>query len=104
MESMLTCPYTARFASATKILPGPTILSTLGIISVPYASAAIACAPPTLKIASTPAISAATSVAGLTFPSAPAGVVIIILGTPATFAGTTFISVVEGYAAFPPGT
>ena len=35
-------------ASATYILPGPTILSTLGIDSVPYASAAIACAPPTL--------------------------------------------------------
>ena len=41
-------------------------------------------------------MSAATSVAGFTFPSLPAGVVITIWSTPATFAGTTFIKVVEG--------
>src|SRR5690348_11936867 len=37
------------FAAATYALPGPTILSTRGIVAVPYASAAIACAPPTLN-------------------------------------------------------
>lgn len=29
-------------------LPGPTILSQRGIVSVPYAAAATACAPPAL--------------------------------------------------------
>ena len=47
-ESMLTCPNTHLFASATNMFPGPTILSTFGMLSVPYASAAIACAPPAL--------------------------------------------------------
>ena len=35
IESMPTWPYTDFFASATKMLPGPTILSTLGTVSVP---------------------------------------------------------------------
>ena len=38
-----------RFAAATHALPGPTILSTPGTLRVPYASAAIACAPPIRK-------------------------------------------------------
>ena len=46
--SMFTRPKTWRFASATYALPGPTILSTFGMLSVPYASAATACAPPAL--------------------------------------------------------
>ena len=33
--SMATWPKTWRFASATKALPGPTILSTRGTVSVP---------------------------------------------------------------------
>ena len=33
--SMDTCPYTWRLASATNTLPGPTILSTRGTLSVP---------------------------------------------------------------------
>ena len=33
--SIATWPYTCRFASATKALPGPTILSTRGTLSVP---------------------------------------------------------------------
>ena len=40
----------------TKRLPGPKILSTRGIERVPYASAAIACAPPTRATASTPSV------------------------------------------------
>ena len=44
----ITYPNTAFFARATKILPGPTILSTLAILSVPKARAAMACAPPHL--------------------------------------------------------
>ena len=46
-------------ASATNALPGPTILSTFGTVSVPYASAAMAWAPPTLRMRSTPATFAA---------------------------------------------
>ena len=45
--SIATWPKTCFFAVATKIFPGPTILSTAGIVSVPYAKAAIPCAPPT---------------------------------------------------------
>ena len=54
-------PYTAFLARVTKILPGPVILSTRGIVSVPKAMAAIAWAPPILKILDTPASLAATS-------------------------------------------
>ena len=39
-------PTTSAFAAATYALPGPTILSTRGTVAVPYASAAMACAPP----------------------------------------------------------
>ena len=38
---------TSSFAAVTQLLPGPTILSTGAIVSVPYASAATAWAPPT---------------------------------------------------------
>ena len=37
-------------------------------------------------------------------PSLFGGVTITIFSTPATFAGTIFISTEDGYAAFPPGT
>ena len=40
-------PSSLVMAAVTQRLPGPTILSTARIVSVPYASAAIACAPPT---------------------------------------------------------
>ena len=43
-------------------IAGPTMTSTAGIDSVPYANAAIACAPPTGCTASTPASAAAASV------------------------------------------
>jgi len=46
--SIFTSPKTIFFAVATKIFPGPVITSTFGIVSVPYAIAAIALAPPTL--------------------------------------------------------
>ena len=66
--SIPTVPKTSFFAKATKIFPGPTILSTLGIVCVPYAKAAIAPAPPTLNTVFTPDIFAATNIAGLIFP------------------------------------
>ena len=46
--SIFTSPKTSFLAVATKIFPGPVITSTLGIVCVPYAIAAIAEAPPTL--------------------------------------------------------
>ena len=74
------------------MLPGPTILSTFGIDSVPNAIAAIACAPPTLYTFVAPASFAATNVFAVTFPSFPGGVVMMIFFTPATCAGTMFIN------------
>ena len=46
-KSMAQSNETSFFATVTYAFPGPTILSTLGILLVPYAKAAIACAPPT---------------------------------------------------------
>ena len=45
-ESIPTSPETARFASWTQALPGPAMTSTGAIVSVPWASAKIAWAPP----------------------------------------------------------
>ena len=53
--SIPTWPNTARLAAATKRLPGPVILSTPGTVSVPYAKAATACAPPMVNTRVTPA-------------------------------------------------
>jgi hypothetical protein len=101
MESISTSPKTMRLAVATKIFPGPTILSTLGIVRVPKAIAATACAPPMRKIRLTPARCAA---ARRMEPSAPRGEVMMISSTPATLAGIAFMSTVDGYSALPPGT
>lgn len=46
--SIATFPNTSRFAVATKILPGPVILSTGAMLFQFVGEAAIACAPPTL--------------------------------------------------------
>ena len=51
-----------------------------------------------------PAMTAAARIEGFTLPSRPAGVVMTICPTPATLAGMTSISTVDGYAAVPPGT
>jgi len=66
--SIPTTPKTRRFAAATNALPGPQILSTAGTLAVPYASAAIACAPPIVKTRVTPARHAAASTRGLRTP------------------------------------
>ena len=79
-------------------------MSTAGTLSVPYASAAIAWAPPTLNTRVTPAMRAAVNIAAGTLPSFPGGVTMIISGQPAMRAGITSINTVEGYAAVPPGT
>ena len=69
---MPTCPYTFFFASITKILPGPRILSTLGTCVVPNARAAMACAPLILKTRWTPATAVAANLSGCTLPSGTA--------------------------------
>ena len=67
--SIPTTPDTCRLASCTHRMPGPTITSTRGIDSVPYASAATACAPVTAKYASTPHSCAAATIIGCGAPT-----------------------------------
>ena len=93
--SMPTVPKTRRLAAATYALPGPTILSTAGIVAVPYASAAIACAPPIAKARVTPARCAAASSSACFTPSG-VGTVMTMSATPAILAGKAFISTVDG--------
>ena len=77
--------------------------STFFKLSVPYASAAIACAPPALYTSSAPHSFAATSVSGAIFPYF-AGVVTTIRFTPAAFAGRIPMHTEEESGAVPPGT
>ena len=86
------------------MFPGPTMTSTGGTDSVPYARAAIACAPPIAYTSSTPAAAHAASVAGWTAPSDAGGTHTATDPTPAIFAGSAVIRTVDGYAARPPGT
>ena len=53
--SMPTWPNSMRFASATNLLPGPTMMSARLPVNKPYAMAAIACTPPSVMITSAPA-------------------------------------------------
>ena len=101
--SMPTTPKTRRLAAATYALPGPTILSTAGIVSVPNASAPTACAPPMRNTRSTPASAAAARTVAFICPSG-VGVTMMSCLTPATLAAMAFISTDDGYAALPPGT
>ena len=93
--SIPTVPNTLLFASATYAFPGPTILSTFGIVSVPYAKAPIACAPPIEKIRSTCATFAAAKTKSFLSPLG-VGTTMISSWTPATFAGIAFIRTDEG--------
>ena len=78
------------------MLPGPTILSTLGTLCVPKASAAMACAPPARTTVRTPASFAAARMGAGTLPSGPGGVVMTMVSTPAILAGMASISTLEG--------
>ena len=64
----------------------------------------MACAPPTLKTRSTPALRAATSTAGSAPPSRLGGVHITRTGQAAMSAGTPSMMAVEGSGAEPAGT
>ncbi len=70
--------------------------STASIDSVPKAMAAMAWAPPTRYTSSTPASAAAAREASSMRPSAAGGTHSTTRPTPATRAGTTHISTVEG--------
>src|SRR5581483_6911775 len=87
---------TACLAAVTQALPGPKILSTLGTVSVPYARAAMACAPPTLNTDSIPQRRAATRTAGFALPSRRGGVQSTRRGQPAMRAGTANMITAEG--------
>src|SRR5206468_1084451 len=102
-DLMSPWPKPRRFPVATQTFPGPTILSTRGTLSVPYASAATACAPPIRYSRSTPARWQAARTIGVS-PSFPTGETAITSPTPATRAGMPVMSTVDGYAARPPGT
>src|SRR6185437_4419667 len=97
-------PATACLAAVTHALPGPKTLSTLGTDSVPYAIAAIACAPPTLNTDSMPQSLAATNTAGWARPSRVGGVQSTRRGQPAMRAGTASMTTAEGSGADPAGT
>ena len=86
-RSIATSWLTINFAVFTAALPGPKILSTGAIDSVPYAMAAIACAPPIAHTSSIPSSAAAAATA-----AAPlGGVQTTIRSTPATCAGMPVI-------------
>ena len=53
--SMPTLPNSMRFASATNLFPGPTMMSAGLPVKRPYAMVAIACTPPSVMITSAPA-------------------------------------------------
>src|ERR1700728_940707 len=72
--------------------------------SLPYAMAAMAWAPPTLNICSTPALRAATRTAGFALPARFGAVHISFTGHPASAAGTASMMAVDGRGAEPAGT
>src|SRR6516165_5868670 len=93
------------------MLPGPVIMSTgarsAPSVSVPpYASSPIPWAPPTAHTSSTPSRRAAARIVGCGSPPKRAcgGVATTRDPTPAIWAGTTFITTLDGYTALPPGT
>ena len=80
----------STWAHVTAGEPGPTILRTFGIDSVPKPSAASPAGPLTRNTSVMPSLRHTTSTAGSTAPSPPGigGTTRTIRGTPATTAGT----------------
>ena len=94
---MPTRPETCRLASCTQTLPGPTITSTGATVAVPYASAAIACAPPMRYTASTSQSEQAARISGC------GGAATTTSSTPAVHAVTAPMTTDDGYGLRPPG-
>ena len=95
-ESIAHRPRTSRLAAATYTLPGPVTMSTGGQPSTPYASMATACAPPTAYTSSTSSSAQAARTTGCGRPSGCGGLATARERTPATCAGTTFITTLLG--------
>ena len=104
---MPTWPNTCFLASATKAFPGPAIMSTGWIVSVPYAIAPIACAPPIRKISSAPARCIAAMVVRGIVPGSPPGmgaVAPMMWSQPATLAVRMDMWALAIIGNLPPGT
>src|SRR4029450_3732091 len=88
------------------MLPGPVTRSALAQPSNPYSSPAIACAPPIAYTSSTPSSAHTASTVGCGSPaySFCGGDATASEPTPATCAGTTFITPLDASGARPPGT
>src|SRR5919107_3993348 len=88
------------------MFPGPVTRSTLRHGPAPYANIAIAWAPPTAYTSSTPSSAQAARIVGCGTPplSAWGEDVSAIDSTPATCAGTTFMTTLDTSGARPPGT
>src|ERR1700736_1717708 len=97
------------------MLPGPVIMSTgassaPSVSTPPYAISATAWAPPTAHTSSTPSSRGAARIVGGGSPvnrpcdAACGGLATTSEPTPAACAGTTFMTTLDGYTAFPPGT
>src|ERR671921_2362042 len=88
------------------MFPGPVTRSTLRHGPAPYANIAIAWAPPTAYTSSTPSSAHAARIVGCGSPpfSFCGEDVSAIEPTPATCAGTTFMTTLDTSGATPPGT
>ncbi len=100
--SIPTTPLTICFAAVTNLFPGPAMTSTrsnpLPPSLNPYAKAETACAPPTARNSSAPAIAAAASMASLAL-----GLATTTRSHPAARAAIAVISTDEGSGYRPPG-
>ena len=99
---MPTRPNSWRLASATNALPGPTIMSTGPMPSIPKAIAASACTPPSAKMRSAPEVAIACSVGACTVP-ARGGVHAVTSATPATFGTSTVMNAQASIGTRPDG-
>src|SRR5262245_14580574 len=88
------------------MLPGPVIKSVPAQPSNPYANPAIAWAPPIAYTSSTPSSAQTASTVGCGKPpySFCGGDATASDSTPATWAGTTFMTTLDASGARPPGT
>ncbi len=87
------------------MLPGPVTMFTGRHSSVPYANIATATAPPAAYTSSTPSSAQAARMVGCGRPSNSAcgGEASAMDSTPASWAGTTFMTTEDGYTERPPG-
>src|SRR5689334_16425094 len=101
-------PVSSTAVSSTVV--SSTVVSSTVVSSNPYAKAATAWAPPTAYTSSTPSSAQAARIVGCGYPAKTpvfsrwGGEATASEPTPAIWAGTTFMTTLEGYTARPPGT